>query len=428
MPTIYNDSYLYGNGYTPVPDKTRTNIVVVDPIADITPQSIAEVGAQTFKYDPFGEKTFFQSYQEYLEELKLGKIPEGYEYNFITGRLEEIPEQVSDPSPEPNPSPPDMSNIKKREELDKLTPSKTLPIPGPPAIPEPSFINREKEILGSDGFGPVQKVLLPKYGYNNEREIRPDYTRRIKGEKRFILDMVDSSGDSYAISLADNSKVSAIALTPAPESLTINSSKIISRYHTMTRWVEEHWGDEIDTITFAGGSYGLFEYYKDSEYMGEGLTEVNRRKTDPYKMLKEVARLYRSNGMIYHDSDTYDRSGSSTTPDAGDLFVGDPTNSYFIGNHPRKGLPKERLYIKLHYDYITCWGYIESFDIIEDESTPFRLKYSISFKSEKTIYNQGITARERVDVNIPSEQITQSLGGIAVRSPQETSKSSGDTA
>ena len=109
----------------------------------------------------------------------------------------------------------------------------------------------------------------------------------------------------------------------------------------MTRWVEEHWGDDIDTISFSGGSYGFFDITNDNGGMGEGLTATRRRKTDPYKMLKELANLYMSNGMLYHDSSTWDYSELT------EKFLKDADNVQFIENHPRRGLPKERLYIKL---------------------------------------------------------------------------------
>jgi len=310
-----------------------------------------------------------------------------------------------------------------------------IEIKGDPEIKEPTITNIKteedtiKEETGEDPIsvpnvptpfikphtvpecGPIMKIKLPYGKYNNEREIRPEYTKRNKGEKKFILDMVDSTGQSYLMSMGDCSIVSAISLTPTPDSLVINSSKIINRYHTMTRWIEEHWGDEIDTITFSGGTFGLFEYYDDREYQGEGLSVVNRRKTKPYEMLKEIVKLYRTNGMLYHDAKSYD--DSSLTQE----FIRDRSNSYFLNNHPRRGLPKERLYIKLHYDYITCLGYIDSFDLTEDSSSPFRLRYSMTYRSEKTIYNQGVTAnRDRVplqvDTNFNVESKDNTYGGL----------------
>jgi hypothetical protein len=61
-------------------------------------------------------------------------------------------------------------------------------------------------------------------------------------------------------------------------------------------------------------------------------------------------------------------------------------NPEFRTNHPRKGMIKERLYIKLNYDYLILYGRFESFDVIEDSTVPFKFKYSAIFKSERTIY------------------------------------------
>ena len=58
-------------------------------------------------------------------------------------------------------------------------------------------------------------------------------------------------------------------------------------------------------------------------------------------------------------------------------------NPGFVGNHPRKGIIKERLYIRMTYDYLTLFCRFETFDIMEDVTKPFRLTYNIIFKAEK---------------------------------------------
>jgi hypothetical protein len=279
----------------------------------------------------------------------------------------------------------------------------------PPDDDSPNIVTEGQD----PGCGPIQKIRTPHVEgqsvYHSEREIRPIYTeKRSKNQKKFILDFVDSNGLTYAIKLGDCSVVSAIALTPSPETLTINSAKIINRYNTMSRWVEEHWGDDIDTITFSGGTFALFQLYDPNRTPGEGLTEVHRRQTEPYKMLKEVANIFRSNGLLYHDNKTYDSSALT------EEFLNDPSNAYFVNNHPRKGLPKERLYVKMYFDYITCLGYLESFDVIEDSSTPFRLKYSLAFKAEKMIWNLGRTANSEIPVDPSVGTIVNNSGEEAL--------------
>ena len=205
---------------------------------------------------------------------------------------------------------------------------------------------------------------------------------RMSKSKKFILDIVDADGARYAVKMNNDIKVTTLVLAPSPDTLVINSAKRINRYNTMTRWVEEHWGDEIDSITFSGSSFGLI--VNSSEDREGGLTTLRRRDTAPYAVLRELAELFRFNGIIYQDAWGYN-TGDKLTRE----FLEQPDNSHFVGNHPRKGLPKERLYIKLDFDYITCIGYIDSFDITEDSSTPYMLKYSVGFKAEKTTWNQS---------------------------------------
>jgi len=252
-------------------------------------------------------------------------------------------------------------------------------------------------IFSNPSTSDMIKLSNKSLGLTKEREIRPSYTKRIKGEIPFLIQMVDRDFKSYGIGIAGNTILTSVKLTPNPETFTINSSKIINRYNTMTRWVEEHWGDEIDNITFSGSTYSFFAHQ--TEGIPEvGLTLKYRNGTKSYEMLRELSKIFQVNGMIYQDNKTYEGSGVDlagyTSPT--DIYLNDPDYSNFILRHPREGLAKERLYINMQFDYVSVLGYFENFDIVEEEGSPFRMTYNSVFKAEKTKYHQGPSATLRL--------------------------------
>lgn len=205
----------------------------------------------------------------------------------------------------------------------------------------------------------------------------PSHLRSSPGIAMFF-EMVDSSNSRKGIDVPGfmYPRVSTLRLTPNPETLTINSTKKIGRYATMSGWVEEHWGDDIDTVNFTGSTFSL---YDDTAEISLGLTNEYRGETKSYLYLKELVKYFQVNGCLYQGNE-YDL----TLPAVVDFLNNNPE---FTTNHPRKGMIKERLYIKMNYDYLTLYGRFDSFDIIEDSSAPFKFKYSAVFKAEKTVYN-----------------------------------------
>lgn len=242
----------------------------------------------------------------------------------------------------------------------------------------------------------IQKVACNPSDQSRFIEIRPPL-RRLANETPFFVEMIDSNGQPCAIQYPDNTIVQALKMAPNPDSFVINSAKIVNRYNTMTRWVEEHWGDDMDTVNFSGSTFSFMAIV--TEDAMPGLSVANRRDTEAYQMLKELVKFYRTNGCIYQDSITYFPQYEITTVDgfnkSGNASPLDTTNAFlgkypsFVNHHPRDGLVRERLYIKITFDYVSFIGYFESFDITEDSANPFRFTYSAIFKAEKTTWIMG---------------------------------------
>ena len=223
-------------------------------------------------------------------------------------------------------------------------------------------------------------------------EIRPPYLRRTPNEKPIIIDMIDSNNKEILIELQDNTIITALKMAPNPETLSINSNKIINRYNTMTRWVEEHWGDNMDVITFSGSTYSFCAMTAAGAY--SGLTLARRNSSVAFKYLKSLVTFFRTNGCLYQESNVYALKNPNDVDNLD--YEYDVVNDYIYrnvkarGSHPRQGMLRERLYIRMQFDFATFIGYFESFDITESSASPFRLTYNLSFKSEKTIWNNSL--------------------------------------
>jgi len=242
-----------------------------------------------------------------------------------------------------------------------------------------------------------------------------DYIHRYRKITRpgllpFFVEMVNWNGTNVAIPFppispgttkgktAPTAKyIVGVRLMVNPNSLSLNMSRIVNRTQTMTAWLEEHWGEEIDTVTLQGNnaafvigantlrdigtkyvrskasddpkskaaarsefypSIGVDNFVEESTSspnlaLDPGLTTRFRRYSVSYQEMRKLCEIFSANGCIY------DQNG----------FISD------------------RKYIQLSYDYSCYRGYFESIDITEDAETPFRFTYTITFKSERTEFS-----------------------------------------
>jgi len=242
----------------------------------------------------------------------------------------------------------------------------------------------------------MRKVPYQQLGISEELEIHPPI-RRLPNEIPFFLRMVDSNFVPRTIALSSGPYIQGLRLSPNPDSIAINSAKVINRYQTMTRWVEDHWGDEIDVLSITGSSFSFFGYQLQGKT--PGLVSDARNVTDAYTYLQQLSSLFTAGGFLIQDNKIYSGDIGSLQNNydmigrASEEFLLDKGNSSFLNNHPREGLVKERLYMNLEFDYLSCFGYLDTFDIAEASGTPYRMTYTLVFKSEKTVYRQGSITR-----------------------------------
>jgi hypothetical protein len=223
---------------------------------------------------------------------------------------------------------------------------------------------------------------------------------KLKDVMPFFIEIVKSDGVTPTTipfppdASGPNREILGIRLMINPASVSVNLAKIINRTQSMVGWIEDHWGEEIDTVTLQGssaafviGSPSLAQagraavsqaadpYKADARadfysYMGvteynlithttrrmletePGLTVAQRRTTMSYREFKRLIEIFATNGCIFDN----------------------------------QGFVQERRYIRISYDYASYLGYFESIDLNEDANTPFRFTYTITFKSERTAY------------------------------------------
>lgn len=151
-----------------------------------------------------------------------------------------------------------------------------------------------------------------------------------------------------AINIVEDIYSSSILLPPLyfqinPQTFNIAYAKKIHRYQTFSAYVEEYWGDELDTIS-CEGSTGAF-ISKDF-----GLDTIGRAKTEPYFKFQDVLDVYRNNGNVYDNR----------------------------GRVIRKGK------IVVFFDPGTYYGFFENFSYTENASSPFRFTFNFTFKVQKS--------------------------------------------
>jgi len=223
----------------------------------------------------------------------------------------------------------------------------------------------------------------------------------------FILAMVDSNGTLQNLNyppqegLLSTDIIMGVELMVNPRSISNNQSKIINRTQTMTSFLEDHWGDELDTLSFQGqtatfvtggndlysirNSTGnspvreflkskgltdpkllarslLFNYagtsFRATDGMGMndteiGLTVSQRRQTVSYHQFKRMVDLIRANGCFFDSM----------------------------------GMLAKRNYIMLSYGSMAFKGYFENIDVTEEATNPYKFTFTVTYKSQETIFS-----------------------------------------
>ena len=103
-----------------------------------------------------------------------------------------------------------------------------------------------------------------------------------------IFDIIMPDGNSI---LADNLK---LVLHVNPTSMSPKYEKVIERIQTKSGFVEQHWGEGIQSIGFEFATGGFQRLYT-----GLVGTAVDRRDTLAYDSYLDILALFHNNGAVY---------------------------------------------------------------------------------------------------------------------------------
>jgi len=207
---------------------------------------------------------------------------------------------------------------------------------------------------------------------------------------RFFIQTVDIDGRSISYTIQGQVFLGLVLLIN-PSSISVNLSKIVNRTQTMTGWVEDHWGEELDTITFQGSSASFLWGGPSTPYTNP---KFNTPLTQTPKEIREMLNKYMDipNLGLQEPIQPGDHSGLTVKRRRETLSYDEFRGIMKMMNanaakFDTYGFVKDRLYIQLAYDYAAYRGYFESLDLTEDSETPYKFIYTITFKAEKTIYS-----------------------------------------
>lgn len=131
-------------------------------------------------------------------------------------------------------------------------------------------------------------------------------------------------------------------------SLEESYTKLINRMVTRGGFVEQHWGEELDSLS-CSGSTGAFVSVR------SGLSVLNRKASIAYRKHLELVALYRNGGGVY------DQRGNLV------LYGG----------------------VNLHFDSNVYTGYFENLTVNESSDNAFTFNVDLSFKVQTSLRTMG---------------------------------------
>jgi len=137
--------------------------------------------------------------------------------------------------------------------------------------------------------------------------------------------------------------VPTIELHISPTSLTFSYRKNITRSRTRGGFVEEHFGDELDTLQVNASTGGFFSLIN-------GVNISQRSKTLAMINFQEILSLYRNNACVYND----------------------------------KGIVISQGFISISWDKYVFTGQFVNFSWEEVAEKPFNYNFNFNFEVHRT--------------------------------------------
>lgn len=156
-------------------------------------------------------------------------------------------------------------------------------------------------------------------------------------------------------------RIPPLILIVDPNTMSVDYRKMTNTSLMRGGWLEEHWGEELDTISVEGSTGGFFDQESAPGGVRRPTGSVDllrigppRRNTPNYRNFKSLLALYTFNAGL---------------------------RARIIGRGRMIQFGK----IELFFDNGIYEGFFENFSHNEAADRPFRLEYSFSFKVTRTV-------------------------------------------
>ena len=93
--------------------------------------------------------------------------------------------------------------------------------------------------------------------------------------------------------VTESLKIPDLIMKINPSNLDEQYTQLINRKRTFGGFIEEHWGEQLSTLSASGITRSFFG--------SNGLTNYNRRDTEGYREFEQFVTIYRNNGSIFND-------------------------------------------------------------------------------------------------------------------------------
>lgn len=122
-----------------------------------------------------------------------------------------------------------------------------------------------------------------------------------RGRRPVIFDVLAPDQETSLLNMADDGWGDLrLVLHVNPRSMQFNYAKQIERVQTRGGWVEFHWGDAAEEITFDAATGGFMRLYTGlSNVTGSGPGTQGRRETIAYDKYLDLLALFHNNGAIF---------------------------------------------------------------------------------------------------------------------------------
>lgn len=193
----------------------------------------------------------------------------------------------------------------------------------------------------------VEPVFKGAFAGPNEEELH-------RGHRPVIFDILAPDQQTSLLNLRDQGRGDLrLVLHVNPRTMQFTYAKQIERMQTRGGWVEFHWGDGAEEVTFDSATGGFMRLYTGlSNTTGYGTGTQGRRETIAYDKYLDLLALFHNNGAIQ------------------DAF----------GNIVVQG------YIKMTFDGGTHMGWFDGqFTVNEDANRPYMFELTTRFIIDREI-------------------------------------------